>query len=272
VACLNDGEQIVEDEVATRGIGKSPFDDAELYDVLFGDFAFDRDFYLELARDANGPVLEVACGTGRILIPCLQAGVDIDGLDLYPSMVEVLRHKAGALGLNPRLYVADMCAFKIPRRYRLIFIAFNGFVHNLTTADQIKTLEACREHLLPGGSLVFNVFYPGLEIIGGPEGSPVLELEAKHPVTGLPVRIYDTRQLNRVDQIQHSSIEIQELDVEGGVAARHLSETWMRWTFKPEMELLLETAGFAEWQIFGGFDRRPLTRETDLMVIFASNH
>jgi hypothetical protein len=99
-----------------------------------------------------------------------------------------------------------------------------------------------------------------------------LKALAKPPVTGLPVRIYDTRQLNRVDQIQHSSIEIQELDVEGGVAARHLSETWMRWTFKPEMELLLETAGFAEWQIFGGFDRRPLTRETDLMVIFASNH
>ena len=258
--------------MAAEGIMKSPFDDAELYDVLFGDLAFDRNFYLELARGAKGPVLEVACGTGRILIPCMQAGGDIDGLDRYSSMVEVLRRKASALGLNPGLYVTDMRAFKLPRQYRLIFIAFNGFVHNLTTADQIETLKACREHLLPGGSLVFNIFYPGLEIISGPEGSPILELEAKHPVTGLPVRIYDTRRLNRVDQIQHSSIEIQELDGEGRVAASHVSETWMRWTFKPEMELLLNAAGFAEWQIFGGFDRRPLTQETDLMVVFASNH
>jgi hypothetical protein len=86
----------------------------------------------------------------------------------------------------------------------------------------------------------------------------------------LPVRIYDTRRLNRVDQIQHSSIEIQELDSEGRVAASHVSETRMRWTFKPEMELLLNAAGFAEWRICGGFDRRPLTHETDIMVVFAS--
>jgi SAM-dependent methyltransferase len=250
---------------------KSPFDDAELYDVLFGDFAFDRDFYVELARGANGPVLEVACGTGRILIPCLQAGVDIDGLDLYPTMIEVLRRKATALRLNPGLHMADMRSFKLPRRYRLIFIAFNGFVHNLSTTDQIRTMKACRDHLLPGGSLVFNIFYPSMEIIGGPEGEPVLELETKHRVTGLPVRIYDTRRLNRVDQIQHSSIEIQELDGQGRVIASHVSETRMRWTFKPEMELLLNTAGFTEWRIYGGFDRRPLTQETDLMVVFASN-
>ena len=97
----------MEHEMATGKIMKSPFDDAELYDIVFGDFAFDRDFYLELARGANGPVLEVACGTGRILIPCMQAGVDIDGLDLYSSMIEVLRRKASALGLHPGLYVTD---------------------------------------------------------------------------------------------------------------------------------------------------------------------
>ncbi len=248
---------------------RSPFDDAELYDVLFSDLGFDRDFYLDLARKAGRPVLEVACGTGRILIPCLQSGIDIDGLDLYPSMLDVLRRKAAGLGFTPRLYAADMRNFTLLRRYGLIFIAFNGFVHNLTTEEQLQTLSGCREHLLPDGDLVFNVFFPGLEIIAGPQGVPVLELEVHHPRTGLPVRIYDTRTLNRIEQIQHSRVEIQELDGEGRVAVSHLSETDMRWIFKPEMELLLRAAGFSRWRICGGFDGHPLASENDLMVVFA---
>jgi hypothetical protein len=97
----------------------------------------------------------------------------------------------------------------------------------------------------------------------------VLEAEVRDPATGLPVRIYDTRTMHRVEQVQHSSIEIQELDTEGRVAAAHRSETDMRWTFKPEMELLLAAAGFARWEICGDFDRRPLTRDDEQMIVFA---
>jgi SAM-dependent methyltransferase len=248
---------------------KSPFDDGELYDVIFDDLDFDKNFYLDLAGKARGPVLEVACGTGRILLPCLQQGVDIDGLDLYPAMLSRLKRKAKGLGLKPRLYRADMRSFTLPRRYALIFIAFNGFVHSLTTGDQVKTLRACRKHLRPNGELVLTTFFPGMEVLNGPQGVPVLEREARHPLTGLPVRIYDTRTLDRVTQIQHSVIEIQELDAEGRIAVSHRSETDMRWTFKFEMELLLRAAGFKRWQIHGGFDGRPLTLETDLMLTCA---
>ncbi len=247
----------------------SPFDNAELYDILFGDLDFDRSFYLNLAREARGPVLEVACGSGRVMIPCLQAGIDIDGIDLSGDMIDALVRKAAALGVQARAQKADMRGFTLSRRYALIFIPFNGFVHALTTEDQLNTLRACRNHLSPGGVLVISLFYPGLEVINGPQGVPVLEHEARHPVTGLPVRIYDTRTLNRIDQIQYSKIEIQELDGEGKVKASHLSETSMRWTFKPEMELLLRVAGFPRWQICGGFDRRPLTRENELMIVSA---
>ena len=250
---------------------RSPFDDADLYEVLFRDFGFDLDFYLELAREARGPVLEVACGTGRILIPCLQAGVDIDGIDLYPSMLDILRRKAAAAGMEPRISVADMRTFSLPRKYALVFIAFNGFVHSLTTDDQISTLQACRDHLTPDGVLVFNTFFPGPGILQGPVGIPVLEGQVIHPETGFPVRIYDTRTQDLVKQVQHSQVEIQELDAEGRVSVSHRSVTQMRWTYKPEMELLLRTAGFPRWQICGGFDRRPLTRDDDLMVVFAWN-
>lgn len=87
-------------EPAIPDFARTPFHDAELYDVLFRGFDFDRGFYVGLA-------LEVACGTGRILLPCLQAGVDIDGLDLFPEMLAVLRRRAAELGLAPRLYRGD---------------------------------------------------------------------------------------------------------------------------------------------------------------------
>jgi SAM-dependent methyltransferase len=254
---------------ATPESAPTPFDDGELYDVLFGGFDFDRAFYVELVSATSGRVLEVACGTGRILLPCMQAGAEIEGLDLFPAMLDTLRRKAGRLGLSPVLHRADMRDFALPRRYALAFCAFNGFVHCLTTADQIRALRTWRAHLAPGGLVVLNVFYPGREYLSGPEGTPVLEAEVRHPATGLPVRIYDTRTLNRVAQVQHSRIEIQELDAEGRVTATHPSETQMRWTFKPEMELLLAAAGYARWEIYGGFDRRPLTRDDEQMIVFA---
>ena len=79
----------------------SVFEDGDVYDLVLRDIPYGLDFYVALARQANGPVLDVACGTGRILLPCLQAGVDIEGLDLFEPMLNTLRAKATALGLSP---------------------------------------------------------------------------------------------------------------------------------------------------------------------------
>src|ERR1041385_7973665 len=141
----------------------TPFDDGALYDLFFEKFDLGLDFYLGLARAARGPVLDVACGTGRITLPCRKAGVDVEGLDLFPSMLSRLRQKASALGFEPQLHEADMAAFRLPRRFGLIMIPFNAFVHNLTTDDQLATLRACRDHLEPGGMLGFDTYFPRSE-------------------------------------------------------------------------------------------------------------
>jgi SAM-dependent methyltransferase len=248
---------------------RSPFDDAELYEVLFGELRYDVDYYVELAKQARGPVLEVACGTGRVLLPCLQAGIDIDGLDLYPAMLDVLRRKAHAQGYAPNLYQADMRSFSLGRRFHLIMIPFNAFLHNLSTEEQLDTLRTCRAHLVGGGLLAMEVFFPGLEVIGGPEGTPVLEHEVRHPQTGNQVRIFDTRRFNRVEQIQYSDIEIQEIDATGRILDSHRSQTVIRWIGKPELHLLLRVAGYSRWEIFGDFTRSPHTRETQTMIVEA---
>jgi SAM-dependent methyltransferase len=252
-----------------NNLEQTPFDDGELYDVLLGDLPYGREYYLDLARQANGPVLDLACGTGRILIPCLQAGVDVEGVDLHLPMLQRLRDKAQRLEAEPLLHQADMRQFRLARQFALIMIPFNSFVHNLATTSQIETLECCRDHLLPGGILAFDAFFPGLEIISLPDNTRVLELETRHPETGRTVRIFDTRRFDRVAQIQRSLNEVEELDEQGRVVATHRSATSIRWIYKSEMELLLRVAGFARWEIYGDFDRRPLLRETDAMVVEA---
>lgn len=247
----------------------SPFDDGELYDLILGELPYAVDFYVDLARRARGPVLEIACGTGRITLPCLAAGAEVEGLDFSAAMLDTLRKKAAARGYSPTLHQADMADFRLPRKYALIAITFNAYGHNLTQDAQLRCLRLCREHLLPGGMLAFDAFFPGLGIIGAPENTRVLEAELKHPRTGLPVRVYDTRTFERVEQIQHSIMEIELLDAAGKIQSTHRCETHIRWVYKQEMALLLKLAGFERVEICGDFERRPLTRETDGMVVVA---
>jgi SAM-dependent methyltransferase len=249
----------------------SIFDDGDVYDLVGKDIPYGLDFYVGLARQAGGPVLDIACGTGRILLPCLQAGVDIEGLDLFEPMLKTLRVKAAALGLTPRLHQADMSDFSLPRRFRLLMIPFNAFIHNTTQEAQIRCLQVCREHLLPGGRLTFDTFFPSVEIIGTAPNTRVLEGEMPHPQTGLPIRMYDTRTFDRVAQTQHSLCEIELLAADGSVQKVHRTEVSSRYVYKHEMALLLRVAGFARWEICGDLEGRPLTRESDAMIVTAWN-
>jgi SAM-dependent methyltransferase len=250
----------------------SPFEDADLYDAIFHDFDMDLEFWRARARAAGGPVLEVGCGTGRVMLAMAEQGADVDGFDNAAAMIRGLEETAAARSLRVHAVEGDMRDFRMPRRYALIAIPFNAFLHNLTQADQLATLSRCREHLLPGGCLTMHISFFSAAIIQGSPGensTPVLEHETRHPRTGRTLRLYDQRTMNPVEQIQHSINEIHEVDERGEIVARHRSETRVRWIYKPELELLLKAAGFTRWRIDGGFDGRPLASEEDQMIVFA---
>ena len=244
----------------------TPYADPGLYDAIYASIRDDIPFYVELARQSRGPVLEVACGTGRVLIPVLEAGVDIDGIDLGADMLERLEHKAGARGLHPRVQQGDMRDFTMPRRYALAICPFRPFMHLVTTEDQLRTLRCVREHLEPGGAFVFDLFYPSLDVIVEHDGERRLTQEGTDPETGQTMQVYDRSRYQRVEQVVHVEREIVRGTEPEPIArmAFHL-----RWTYRYELDLLLAAAGFARWEVWGGFDRRPLKRDTDLMVIQA---
>jgi SAM-dependent methyltransferase len=247
----------------------STFDDAELYDMLLDKCDYGVEFYTRLAQEAQGPVLDVACGTGRILIPCLRAGVDIEGLDYSPAMLDKLRMKLPADRPPPRLTQSDMSHFQLDRQFALVMIPFNAFGHNLTQEAQLGCLRTCRDHLQPGGLLAFDGYFPSLEIVGAAQGTRVLEGEIPHPESGRTLRMYDTRRFDRVNQIQHSVNEVEFLDAAGNVSERRCSSTSIRWVYKGEMALLLQLSGFSRWEISADFAGTPLERESDGMVVRA---
>lgn len=246
----------------------SPYVAPDLYDLLFDSLDFDIPYWLEVARGARGPVLEAACGTGRVLLPILKAGTDIDGFDSSPQMIGRLKDKALASGLPVRAEVADMGDFAMGRRYARIICAFNGFAHCGTIDEQTAFLRAAREHLEPGGALVLHMSYPGPAYWSEPDTGAVLEHEAPRPGGG-KVQLWDKRNKDIVGQRQESEIEIWELDASGRPERIHKFSTFQRWVYRFELELLLRAAGFDRWDFLGGFDGRPLKAPDDQMIAWA---
>jgi len=259
---------LVQAAIMNKPTHQSPYDAPELYDLLFEPFEFDLPFWLEVGRAAGGPVLDLACGTGRILLPLLQAGVDADGLDSSRPMIDRLQAKAKDRNITVNAVTADMRDFQSPRRYARIICAFNSFAHCETTDDQIRTLRCCRAHLAPGGALVLHMSYPGPAYWNEADGDAILELETK-TADGRTVQSWDTRSKNPVAQCQRSFIEIKQLDRDGRLLSSQTFETAQRWVYGFEMELLLRAAGFARWRIDGGFDGRPLSQPEDQIVAWA---
>ena len=221
------------------------------YDAVYGGFTADLPLAIELLRGAGGPALEVCCGNGRVLLPALRAGIPCDGLDLSREMLADLRAKLAAQRLSAELYEADMRDFTLPKRYALVLIAFNSFLHNLTQADQLATLRACRLHLAPGGRLALVAFHPSAEKLI--EYSNGEHLAVERLVDGALLRVYDHACDDRIEQVRTVSRRIERLDEDGRVTSEERHTFEVRYVFKPEMELLLRVAGFSRWEVSPAF-------------------
>ena len=131
---------------------------ARAWDALRGDTSGweDRAFYLELINELGEPVLDVGCGTGRLLLDFLAAGVDIDGVEISPDMLEILRAKGEAAGVDlaGRVHEAAMETMALPPRYRVILVPSSSFQLVLDPGDAERAMRRFHDHLEPGGTLV----------------------------------------------------------------------------------------------------------------------
>jgi ubiquinone/menaquinone biosynthesis C-methylase UbiE len=132
---------------------------AEYWDLLRGDTSqwSSRPYFLQIIRDSGEPALDVACGTGRLLLDYMQENIDIDGVDISSDMIARAQEKAKALGLQPNLYVQVMQDLDLPRRYQTIIVPSSSFLHLTNHADIRQALKRFYHHLKPGGILAMSL-------------------------------------------------------------------------------------------------------------------
>jgi SAM-dependent methyltransferase len=241
---------------------------ARMYD---GDYGRERTqsgdvaFYLEEASRSGGPVVEFGCGTGRVLFPIAEAGLEVAGVDNSPAMLDVARTKLEGRDLPATLHLGDMVDFDLGRTCALVTIPFRAFAHVLDAEDHVRLFRNMRRHLAPGGRLVFDFFHPKLSYLAQPR-SEYLEIEREEE--GRTIRRYASStphvatQINDIRfrwEIEHPSGEIEQL----GTSFK------MRWFYRFEIEHLLERCGLEVESRFGNFDRTPLVDDSPEMIFVA---
>jgi ubiquinone/menaquinone biosynthesis C-methylase UbiE len=242
---------------------------ADYYDLTQRGLAGDVDFYLDLARQAGGPVLDLACGTGRISIPMAQADIDVTGIDLSPEMLEKARVKAAEQGVADRLQLVqgDMRSFDLGQSFSLIMIPFRSFLHLLQIHEQMKALTCIRKHLAPGGKFVMNVFVPKINHFQE-ENEKMSHRGTYRLETGEEVAMWDYTRYDHFQQLSEVTRIYERSNPNGLVTERVTGRFTLRYIFPAELHHLLRLNGFKVTQRYGTFAKAPFeASSTELIVI-----
>lgn len=231
----------------------------------------DAPFYLELARECGGPVLEIGCGTGRVLLPIARAGIEIHGVDSSAAMLAVLKknldREEAAVRERVTLHTGDMREFRLGRKFPLVTIPFRPLQHMQTVADQIAALTTAAAHVAEGGTLAFDVFYPKFEVLPLRIGEEILEAEwspASEP--GTTVRRYYRK--DAVDKIQQNfTLTFIFRKYRGGQVVMEENETFkMSYYTYPHLRALFLLAGLEPMAEYGSFAKTPLDNSASEMI------
>jgi SAM-dependent methyltransferase len=208
------------------------------YDEWSADMTADVAFYVELAREADGPLVELAIGNGRVAIPVAQAtGQRVIGIDSSPAMLAQARARAAEAGVDLDLREADMSDLTLDEPAALIYCPFRALLHLPTWATRRRTFERVAASLAPEGRFAWNAFAYDHRI--------ATRFDGKHQVEPVPHTVRHAVGDNRIDLI-----------LDGGAT----SSLW--WATKNEWLGLIDVAGLELEALYGGFDREPFTDDS----------
>jgi SAM-dependent methyltransferase len=231
--------------------------DGRHYDAMNRDIVADIPFYLDEAQRARGPVLELACGTGRLTIPIGQSGIPVEGVDRSPSMLAHLRMKAKAAGVRIPLTEADVRDFDLGRKFSLIFIGFNSMQHLYDYASQAALFANVRKHLSPGGRFVFDVFNPKIAFLAQSAGPRKLEREYDDPDGHGKIAMEQTLVYDDATQVSQIRWFFSRSGANGEEKDFRVEDLHLRCFYPQELDLLVRSQGFEIVEKFGNFARTP---------------
>lgn len=238
------------------------------WDLLRGDTSRwgDRAAFRALIARHGEPALDVGCATGRLLLDYLAEGIDIEGVDLAPEMLDLCRAKAEARGLRPTLYAQAMEALDLPRRYRTILVPSSSFQLLTDRAAARAAMRRFFDHLLPGGALAmpFMVLWRPGEPTETGWGEP---RERTRPEDGATVRRWSRARYDPAEQLEHTEDRF-EVARDGAIVATEATRRSpaTRWYDHDEMLALYRDAGFAAVRLTREWGDEDATPDDRLVV------
>lgn len=219
-------------------------------------------FYLPYAQQANGPILEPMCGSGRFLLPLLEQGFDIEGADGSPDMLQACREHAKKRGLTPVLYEQLLHQLELSRRYGLILIPAGSFCLLIDPVQARESLERLHSLLLPGGKLVLEIErYKPQADHSWPWGGRWVER-----ADGAKILLSWLGHYKEAERTSYS-LGRYELIKDGQLLVTEFEDFNLRFYDPPEFHALLETAGFTAIRTFKAYANIP-PEETDESLVF----
>jgi SAM-dependent methyltransferase len=233
----------------------------------------DLSFYVDLARQSLGPVLEIGCGTGRVLLAIAREGIAIEGVDNSNAMLGILKKHLAAEPASVRervkLHEGDMRSCRVPAKFPLVIIPFRPMQHMYTPEDQLAALKTAAAHLSDGGRLAFDVFFPKFQVIPTGIGEETLELEwhldSDPPKT---VRRYLRKEsYDKIAQTFRATFLFRTYYGEK-LVSEEIEPLKMSYYTYPQMRGLFAMAGLEIVEQYGSFKKTPLDNDaTELIFV-----
>ena len=248
----------------------------------FNEGGDDIEYFRRAIERSGEPALDAGCGTGRLLLPFLRHGLDVDGSDAAPDMLAWCRKKMESEGLTTRLYPQPMHELDLPRRYRTV-LSCGAFGLGGTRADDLEGLRRIRTHLEPGGQLIMDH-----HLLSPKAGETKAAQEAAEPRSANPIQDWpaqgDRRRTSDGSELD-MRIRLRSFDPQTRVATREIcvrqfteSKEVAKETYAIDINLystkkiasLLKSAGFSEVRMTGALESRSPQPGDDLIVFHAT--
>ena len=235
--------------------------DPQKYDELYNNYKEDLHFIMECAEKLTTPIIELACGTGRVTIPMAEHGFSMYGVDIHEGMLDLAKQKADLANVNIHFSKQDCTQLDLPIKASLIVMVGNSFQHFLTNESQSDLLNSVRSHLLPNGEFIFDTRNPILKDLAFVD-------EVEETYTNHNDQL--VTEINR-EEYNHETQILQCTTVQK-VTVNHVRTTYkdsisLRYTYPMEMRRLLSEHHFELVSMYGSWKKEPFTKESESMII-----